>query len=91
MTRKNFMLMVAIVVITGAIMLAFVYQRSYYKSLLLELKEKQKTLNQLENQNKKLSYELEKYTTAEFIIGKSITKFKPGINRIKIIENEKVE
>lgn len=83
--KRWFFSVVSLLMLFG-IMVSFVIQRSYYKTLCREELKLKNELNRLIDENRKISYEIEKLTTIEKLIKDQ--DYKVSLNKVIVIEDE---
>ncbi len=71
-----------------SIMLALVLEVMYSKELSKEIDYLSRRVEALLDEDKKLTYELEKLTSLENLVGKDLTRYKVSFNRV-IVVNQK--
>ncbi|MGB9621807.1 MAG: hypothetical protein ACP5PT_07535 [Brevinematia bacterium] len=84
---KRLGVLAIIMLMSLGIMISFVLQRSYYKSLCKEELKLRKQLDELIDENKKLSYNLENLTTIQRLVKDS--KYRVSLNKVILIEDKK--
>jgi uncharacterized protein YoxC len=68
-----------------SIMLSLVLEVMYSKELSKKIDYLNKKFDALLDENKKLTYELEKLTSLENLVGKDLTKYKVSFNRVIVV------
>ena len=82
---RKFWDLVVISFLVVSIMLSFVLEVMYSKELSKKIDYLNKKVDALLDENKKLTYELEKLTSLENLVGKDLTKYKVSFNRVIVV------
>jgi|YNPMSStandDraft_2_1061718.scaffolds.fasta_scaffold02200_5 uncharacterized protein YoxC len=82
---RKFWDLVVISFLVVSIMLSLVLEVMYSKELSKKIDYLNKKVDALLDENKKLTYELEKLTSLENLVGKDLTKYKVSFNRVIVV------
>jgi uncharacterized protein YoxC len=82
---RKFWDLVVISFLVVSIMLLLVLEVMYSKELSKKIDYLNKKVDALLDENKKLTYELEKLTSLENLVGKDLTKYKVSFNRVIVV------
>jgi len=82
---RKFWDLVVISFLVVSIMLSLVLEVMYSKELSKKIDYLNKKVDVLLDENKKLTYELEKLTSLENLVGKDLTKYKVSFNRVIVV------
>jgi len=82
---RKFWDLVVISYLVVSIMLSLVLEVMYSKELSKKIDYLNKKVDVLLDENKKLTYELEKLTSLENLVGKDLTKYKVSFNRVIVV------
>jgi len=82
---RKFWDLVVISFLVVSIMLSLVLEVMYSKGLSKKIDYLNKKVDALLDENKKLTYELEKLTSLENLVGKDLTKYKVSFNRVIVV------
>ena len=82
---RKFWDLVVISFLVVSIMLSLVLEVMYSKELSKKVDYLNKKVDALLDENKKLTYELEKLTSLENLVGKDLTKYKVSFNRVIVV------
>ncbi len=75
-------------VVFFVVMIFSVVQREYYRSLCIQERKLENELKLLEDEHKKLVYEIEKLTTFEELVGKEVSKYKVSFNKVIVVDDK---
>jgi len=82
---KRFWDLVVISFLVTSIMLSLILEVMYSKELSKRIDYLNKKVDILLDEDKKLTYELEKLTSLENLVGKDLTKYKVSFNRVIVV------
>ena len=82
---RKFWDLVVISFLVVSIMLSLVLEVMYSKELSKKIDYLNKKVDALLDENRKLTYELEKLTSLENLVGKDLTKYKVSFNRVIVV------
>ncbi|MFN4245182.1 MAG: hypothetical protein ACK4F9_03410 [Brevinematia bacterium] len=71
-----------------SVMIFSIVQREYYRSLCIQEKKLEKDIKSLEDEYKKIVYEIERLTTFENLVGKELSRYKVSLNRVILIADK---